>query len=188
VFATAAADRDWPWPENDSWPGWPDFACDSELRLRAFAVADIPDRRGGQDPRSILDRAQADLDGEFGAVTPTSEQLESRPHRAQSHIFDVVLTMLPMPGTVALGHELLDFLADNVVVRVAEERRYLAIGITDNARGIDDDHRIRRRIQGAAGQLGRNRLHAALAGRPYICYVNVAISAAKLQRSAVGSV
>ena len=62
-----------------------------------------------------------------------------------------------LPRAKALRHQVLDVLANDLIVRIAEQRRDLAVGESDDARRIDDDHRIRRGIERAARKFGRGR-------------------------------
>ena len=64
-----------------------------------------------------------------------------------------------MLGPEALGQQLLDALADDFVVRVAEERGNLPVGKTDDAGRVDDEHRVRSGVEGAARKSRRNLKH-----------------------------
>lgn len=66
-----------------------------------------------------------------------------------------------MPAGKALRHQILDGMADDLVMRVAEQSADLSIGEPDRAGDIDDDHRIRRSVE---------RMAASSAGADSICY------------------
>ena len=69
--------------------------------------------------------------------------------------------MADVPRPKALRQQHLDGLADDFVVPVPEQGRDLAIGETDETRGIDDDHRIGRGIERAAGEIRRSGMHGS---------------------------
>ena len=67
----------------------------------------------------------------------------------------------------ALGQEHLDLAPDDLFWRIAEQRGDLMIGEQHFARRIDDDHRVRRGVEHAASQLGRQHdstVHGEIGG------------------------
>src|SRR2546421_8773696 len=99
-----------------------------ELGFSALPIADVTDRRGDQDLVAVLDRAQADLDREFPPVRAPSQQVETRPHGSDAYAARVVLPVPHVPLSEPFGHQVLDAFPDNVIVRIPEQRRDLAVG------------------------------------------------------------
>src|SRR5579872_3397042 len=60
------------------------------------------------------------------------------------------MTDVSSPKT--LRHEMLDTEPNDLVVRIAEEREYLTVGVSDCPEAIDDDHRIWRGFECATGE------------------------------------
>ena len=56
-----------------------------------LALGDVADRRGHHDFAALLDRAQADLDRELGAVLAHAEKLETHAHGPHAHVVRVAL-------------------------------------------------------------------------------------------------
>jgi hypothetical protein len=134
-------------------------ACDDEFRFDVLAVGDVANRRGDQSPADIFDRAQADLERKFGPVAPLSVQFEPGAHRAESNVVEVVLYVPAVPRAESRRHQHFDALADEFVVGVAEQCGELPIRIPDRAGSVDDDHRVRSRIECAARQFRRSIPH-----------------------------
>jgi hypothetical protein len=59
----------------------------------------------------------------------------------------------------ARGHQKLDLLTDDFLVRVAKDGRHLPIGKANGPRSIDHNHRIRGSIKNAARERCRYGLH-----------------------------
>jgi len=93
--------------------------CD-ELGLGALAIGRVPDRGGDQHLLAILDRAQAYLDREFRAVRAPSEQVQSDSHGPDAHAVRIALPVRYVTFAKALGHEMLDPPADDVIVGIPE--------------------------------------------------------------------
>ena len=68
-----------------------------------------------------LERRQADLDRELAAVAAQAVELQPRAHRARARIGEVAAAVPAVGAAVALGHEHLDGLADQLGAGVAEE-------------------------------------------------------------------
>src|SRR5258706_6220769 len=121
----------------------------SEHRLRALAIRDVPDRAHDEEPAPRLERAQADLDGELGAVPAEAEQLEARSHAADLRVRDVAGAMRGMPGAEALGDEDLNRQPPQIGEGVAEQLLRLSVDDHDASFRVGDDHRVRRRLEQA---------------------------------------
>ena len=98
-------------------------------------------------PPSVLQRAQADLDRELGAVLAQPEQLEPDAHRARARLTEVAGAVPGMSPAKALRDEQLDPLADQLVSCVAEEPLRLGVDQDDAAVPVDDDHRVGRGLE-----------------------------------------
>ena len=59
----------------------------------------------------------------------------------------------------SLRHQNFDIAADDFIMRIAEQRGDLLIGKSNDARGINDEQRIRGSIEDAAGEIGWRRPH-----------------------------
>lgn len=117
------------------------------------------------DLAALCDRAQADLDREFLAVSLSPEELEPHAHRAHANLVRVALPVPHMPLSKALGHEQLGVAANELVVLIAEQYRYLPVGETDVAGCINDDHRVRRSVEHAGSEIRCEREHRAFLSR-----------------------
>jgi hypothetical protein len=92
----------------------------NQLRLDALAVRDIANCCGGEDPVSVRDGAQADLDRELGTVAALCEEFQARSHRTNAYVTDVVLSVSEVPQSEPFWHQQLDSLANDLVVPIAE--------------------------------------------------------------------
>src|SRR5262249_43187042 len=90
-----------------------------------------------------------------------SQQNQSLSHRTRTHRTTVFQPVREVQGSKALGHQSLDASTDDVIVRITEQGRHLAIGEANDPGIIDDDHCIGRGIERAAGQFRRGRQHLA---------------------------
>jgi hypothetical protein len=118
-----------------------------QLRLMPLALADVADRVRDQHPVHGLQRAEADLDRELGAVRPAPEELEDVTAGLVARAGQAAVLMRAMLAAHARGHEVADVLPDHLRPRVAED---LLGGDIDQLHvpvQVDDDHRIRRRLQ-----------------------------------------
>ena len=81
--------RDWRWPESGSSLGWLDRPPrgPDQFKLGALSIRDVSYRGGHQHLAALCDRAQADLDREFLAVSLSPEELEPLAHRAHANLF-----------------------------------------------------------------------------------------------------
>ena len=93
--------------------------------------------------------------GNSRAVLAHAEQLEAHAHGPHAHVARVTVAVRRVPRAKAFGQQHLDGGADHLVARIAEQRRHLAIGEQDRPRGVDDDHRVRGRVENAPDELGR---------------------------------
>ena len=117
------------------------------LGFEPDALGDVA--HGGDDQRAVRcgPRAQADLNRELGAVSPSAPQAQARPHRS-----DGGLTFIPgAVGEMGLLQVVRDedfrTLADELVAAVAEQLLDLRIGHDDRAVRPDDEHAVGRGVQ-----------------------------------------
>jgi len=129
-----------------------------QLRLGSLALRHVADR-GGDQAALIGHGAQADLRREFGSVAPPREQREPGAHRPGVRRGEVGLPMAEVTSAKPFRDQSLQIQSDQLLMRVAEERRRLAIGEADDSVSVDDDQGVRRRIQHAAREFSRKSLH-----------------------------
>jgi hypothetical protein len=115
----------------------------------------VPYRLRDERPGVLANGAQADLDREFGTVASKREQLESRAHGTHASIAREAFAVTDVTVAEAREQQALDWLSDELIGRMAEERRHLVIREDDDAGRVDDDHGVRRRIEHAPDELGR---------------------------------
>src|SRR5262249_42688973 len=108
----------------------------------SLPLSDVSNRGGDQRALGGLDRAQADLRGELGAVLAAREELEACPHRPGSRLAGVSASMARVPVPEALPDQELDRLPNELRARVAEQLLGLGIDEEDPPVRIDDHHRI----------------------------------------------
>src|SRR4051794_27253807 len=75
--------------------------------------------------------AQADLDGNGGAVVSHRDQVESNPHRANMGTRKVAVTQRGMGGADVIGNQDLDRLTDESLRLMPEKPHALSIGEDD---------------------------------------------------------
>ena len=131
------------------------LAGGDEFTLYAVAVRDVAYCGRDEHPIAIADWAQADLDRKLGTVATSAEELKADPHGSYAAVDDEALMVCHMASTETLRHQTLDALASQILRSISEKSANLVIA-KDNISGrVDDDHGIRRRLQGAADQFGR---------------------------------
>ena len=164
--AAAGADRGSRSPGSGSWRDWrvrrrgarPLSACSACLRSVTSRMA-----AATTDVAALRDRAQADLDREFRAVLAHAEQLEPDAHRAHAHVVRVVAAMADVARAESLGQQHLDRAADESAARMAEQRDTWRFANRIVPGRVDDDHRVRGRIENAPDELGGEHGHAGQA-------------------------
>src|SRR5438445_371064 len=83
-----------------------------ELRLRALALADVPDRAHRDHPVVRLQGTQADFHRELHAIAPPPVQLQTRPHRSYPRIDEVSGAVTDVCPAESLRDQHLDRLAE----------------------------------------------------------------------------
>ena len=127
--------------------GFDDSRQAAEGLFGLVAVGDVAD--GGRDERSGLglEGAEADLDGELGAVLAEGEQCDPGSHGPDAGGGEVAG---PVPGVLAakpLGDQHLDGLPEKFGPVVPEDPLGLGVDELDPAIRPDDDHGVRGRLQ-----------------------------------------
>src|ERR1051326_5231450 len=92
-------------------------------------------------------RAEADFDRKLRPVAAQAEQLQTRAHRPCVRIALVPRAMTRMPSTEALGQEHLYRSPEQLRAWVAEQELGLTVHDLNQARGVDNNHSIGRRLQ-----------------------------------------
>src|SRR6185437_926030 len=138
------------------------IACLDELRFDALAIRYVANHRSDERALLVLDRAQADLDSELRAVLASPEEFLARSDRSSPHAVPVAPAIVGMMRSNALPHEEIDGLAHDLIVSISEQPCDLDTGIPDRPRRIDDQHRVRGRIQRVASELGRGEQHGSI--------------------------
>ena len=127
----------------------PAFLVDDHHRVRCGLeqVADLflaPATRGriadrGDDEHALVrpQRRQADLHREFPTVLAAAEQLAAAAHFAHLRVGEIAVTVDLMLIAVAIGHQYLDPLAQQVLPFVSEQPLGLLVDEHDAAVGID---------------------------------------------------
>ncbi len=135
--------------------------------LRRLAFADVA--YGGGDEQAVrgLQGAEADLDGELGAVLAQSVQLQSGSHGADLLVVGVAVAVVGVMAAEAAGYEEFDGVAEEFFAPVAEKGLGLGVDEPDDSGVVDDDHGVRCRLQQTAkpflGRAGRARGYAGTA-------------------------
>ena len=104
---------------------------------------------------ALANRAQADLDGEFGSICAQREQLEPDAHGTYVPALGIPASVADVPVAKALGQQHLDLAAHDPLGCIAEQRLDLVVRKQHRARGIDDDHRIGCGVERAADEICR---------------------------------
>src|ERR1041385_2394642 len=117
-----------------------------ELLFRAFPLGDVDHR--GQHKESFvgLKGVETDLHWSFTAVLAASVQITARSHGATPWIQEEIGAVAGMLGSEALGHQQLDWLAQQLVTRVAEEALSLVVDQHDLSPAVHHDHAARCRF------------------------------------------
>ncbi len=140
-----------------------------ELRehlLCRLAFGDVAD--GGGDQRAVggVQRAQADLDRELAAVAAQAVQLQARSHGAGPAVDEVAVPEVRVVSAEPFRYEHLDGSSQQVLPDVPEEGLGLCVDELDHAALVDDDHRVRCRLeQGPEAFLGGPALAHVTHGR-----------------------
>ena len=124
-------------------------------RLAALAFGGVADR--AQHERSLvgLERADADLDGELGAILAATVQIEVATHRPSLRIPQTASLVSAMAVPQPLGDQDPDALSDQLLAAVAEHPLSLCVGERDMAVRVDHHHRVGRGLQQRAELLLR---------------------------------
>src|SRR5579872_7255133 len=125
-----------------------------ELGFRGFAVGHIANRSCNQQLLALPDGAQTDFDWKGSAVLALSEELEPETHQTRTQAVHVAVSMAEVTSAKPLGHQNLDRLTYYEIVGIAEQDRDLPICEADDSRRVDDEHRIRSRIERAPCKFG----------------------------------
>src|SRR5439155_18068237 len=88
-----------------------------------------------------------DLDRKLGAVLAAAIELQAHPHRAHARLAEEAVAMARMLVSVALRHQELDPLLEQLAARIAEQPLGLRIDQHDASVASDDDDRIGSRFQ-----------------------------------------
>ena len=131
------------------------LAGGDEFTLYALAVRDVAYCGRDQHPIAIADWAQADLDRKLGTVATSAEELKADPHGSYAAVDDEAFMVCHMASTETLRHQTLDALASQILRSISEKSANLLIAKNNIPGLVDDDYGIRRRLQGAADQFGR---------------------------------
>src|SRR5260221_9054017 len=126
---------------------WRRFEKAPELLLGSLAVRDVANGTGHQRALFSLQRAQTDLDREFGAVLAKAEQLEPGAHRTDFGAGEEPRAMLRVVALEPLGNELFDGLPEQFLPRVAEQLLGLRIDDFDVPVHTHNHHRVGSSIQ-----------------------------------------
>src|SRR4029077_7266896 len=110
---------------------------------------DVPDRAHRQCAILGFQRAQADLDGEFGSVSAQSVQLKAGSHGTCSRFREKTGAMVRVLSTEALRHEYFHFLPDQVTPGMAKNSFGLGVDQHDFTFPIHDYNRVGRRFEQA---------------------------------------
>jgi len=102
----------------------------------------------------VLDRRQADLDGEFAAVPAMAVELQAGAHGPQARCAVVALDVMRVSRAQPLGHQHVDRLPDQLVARVVEHPLGLGVDEHDRPRLVDDQDPIGRRVDQLAEREG----------------------------------
>jgi hypothetical protein len=125
--------------------------------LECASLADIGDQGHRQQAVRGLDRREANLNGELTAVLALAEEIEPQPHGSRPRSVEVVSAVPAMRGPEALGQELLDELAEELVLRVAEHRFAASIGSHDPPGHAHDQDPLGRALEKGARRLDLRR-------------------------------
>ncbi len=131
------------------------FPRDDQLGLDPLAIADVANCGSDEQPSSIIDRAQADFDRKFTAVLAATMQFQPLAHGSGANVAKEGVPIGHVALAEALRQQVLDWPSDDLVVWVLKQRGDLSIGESNDARRIDQYHRIRRGFECAAGQIRR---------------------------------
>ncbi len=123
------------------------LACGNDLLLHAAALGYVPDDAGDEHTARRLDRAEADFHGEFAAILAAPQKVQARPHRPQLRLFAVTAAMALVMLTDSFGQKHLDFVTQQFGTAVAEHVLRLPIDDGYAATLVDDDHRVRGRLE-----------------------------------------
>ena len=126
-----------------------------DIRLDQFPLGGIADGGADQDFAFDLQRTEADLHWELGAVLPQAEQVQPRSHRADVALIVVCGTMPDVTLSEALRHQNFDGIADQFGTLKGEHLFRLRIDQLDDAVLIHHHHGIRRAIRAGRGILPR---------------------------------
>ena len=118
-----------------------------DLLLHLLALRDVADHAGHERAAGCCDRAEADLDREFGSVLAQRNQVEAGTHRSQRGSALERQPVFAMLAADPLRQQLFNWPPQQLVPLVAEHTLCLAVDDGDLAILVDDDHRIRRRFQ-----------------------------------------
>jgi hypothetical protein len=117
------------------------------LGLRPLPLGDVADDRNDERPVRRLHGAEADLHGELGAVLAQAVEIEVDTHRPRAGVLDIAGPVMDVGIVESRGDEDLDLAADELVPRVAEEALRLLIQLGDPAACVDEEDRVRRRLE-----------------------------------------
>ena len=103
------------------------LACCDQLGRDPLVIGDVANRRGDESSATIADRAQADLDREFGAIAPARKQLEAGAHRAYLLVGGEALPMEGVSCPESLWQQQVHIETDDLLRLVAENSTNLLI-------------------------------------------------------------
>src|SRR5581483_8060874 len=136
----------------------------AKLVFNPLTIADIPDHAENNRTTSRTHRAQTDLYRKFGAIATPPIEIEACAHTSELGLGMEICAMLMVPSSLALWHEHLDPLPDQLVSCVPEQRFRLGVDLDDDpvlihgGDGVGDCFQNRMREQGL-GESVRVGLH-----------------------------
>ncbi len=133
------------------------------LLLHPPALGDVA--YGGRDEQALvgLQRGQGDLDGELGPVLASRVQVSGQTHRAGAWFADIAVAEGHVHAGVAVRHQDLHRLTDELGALVAEQLLELGVDQDDRTVTVDDDHPVGRGLEQSAEELGLAVLLVGLA-------------------------
>ena len=118
-----------------------------EPLLGGFTVTDVTDGGGHKQAVGGLQRTETDFDRELSTVLAQPVQFQPRTHRPHLTIVGIAVPMLGMMRTETTRDQQLDRLTQQFLTLITEQSLGLRIDQLDDARVVNDDHRVRRRLQ-----------------------------------------
>ena len=96
------------------------FIRPAQLFFDSLAIADVANRTQHQRSFSRGDGTQADFDGKFRTITPSTMEIQFRSHAPRLRSLRELLAMMMMLATIAIGNKHFDFTANQFLALIAE--------------------------------------------------------------------